>query len=142
MDIADIRRENIRKYIKDNFRTRAEFAEKINKSPAQVAMWFMKSQGRRDIGEKLARDIETALELPSGWMDRQTLSTTHATRYETTTPVSASHATGYEGENDSQPCNMMELDMYEQALIELIKDQSADQKAMLLDIAKTLTKAK
>jgi hypothetical protein len=70
------------------------------------------------------------------------ISTTHATSYETTTPVSASHATGYEGENDSQPCNMMELDKYEQALIELIKDQSADQKAMLLDIAKTLTKAK
>lgn len=67
----------------------------------------------------------------------------HSTGYQATTPVSASHAVGYVEEKiDSHPCNMLELDQYEQALLELMKDQPADQKAMLLDIAKTLTKAK
>lgn len=69
MEIAEIRREKLRQYIKQNYKTRAEFADAIGKSPAQVAMWFMKSDGKRDIGEKLAREIETALGRPHGWMD-------------------------------------------------------------------------
>lgn len=69
MSISDLRRENLRSYIKENFKTRAEFADKIGKSASQVAMWFMKSDGKRDIGEKLAREIESALNLPNGWMD-------------------------------------------------------------------------
>ena len=72
MDIADIRRENLRQLIKTEFKTRAEFADKINKSPSQVAMWFMSSKGKRAIGEKVARDIEKRLGLNQGELDLET----------------------------------------------------------------------
>lgn len=70
MTITDIRRENLRRLIKERFRTRAEFADKINKSPSQVAMWFMTSSGKRSIGEKIAHEIEQALNLDYGWLDK------------------------------------------------------------------------
>lgn len=71
MDISKIRRDNLYNYIEQNFKTRAEFSKVIGKSPSQVAMWFMKSENRRVIGEKLAREIEKTAELPAYWLDRQ-----------------------------------------------------------------------
>jgi len=70
MEITKIRRENIRNFISANFKTRLEFANAIGKSPSQVAMWFMESNGKRDIGEKLAREIESSLQLPNKWLDK------------------------------------------------------------------------
>lgn len=69
MDVTDIRRTNLLAYIIDNFKTRKEFAKHIGKSPSQVNAWFFKPEARKPIGEKLAREIETSLKLPSGWLD-------------------------------------------------------------------------
>lgn len=71
MDISKVRRENLHNYIEQNFKTRAEFSRIIGKSPSQVAMWFMKSNSKRDIGEKLARELEKSAGLPDYWLDRQ-----------------------------------------------------------------------
>lgn len=121
MEIAEIRREKLRQYIKQHYKTRAEFADAIGKSPAQVAMWFMKSDGKRDIGEKLAREIETALGRPNGWMDRLY-------------------------ENDSAeiipdaPDSVTTMDELELQILAIMKQQSPEQKEALLEIAKTLNK--
>lgn len=70
MNITDIRRENLRDYIADKYKTRKEFAEKIGKASSQVNAWFAKSSAKKEIGEKLARSLEETLQLPYGWLDR------------------------------------------------------------------------
>lgn len=72
MDVIDIRCENLRGYIADNkYKTQKEFAEKVGKSISQVNAWFSTSKGKKNIGEKLARELEKTLELPSGWLDKK-----------------------------------------------------------------------
>jgi hypothetical protein len=71
MNIAERRRENLRHYIDEKFSTRKEFAKQIGKSYSQVTTWFLTSKSKRDIGEKLARELEVLLELPSGWLDKE-----------------------------------------------------------------------
>ena len=43
-----------------------EFAKAVKKNPAQVSHWL---NGVRGIGDGVAAQIETALDLPRGWMD-------------------------------------------------------------------------
>ena len=71
MNITDIRRENLRDYIADKYKTRKEFAEMIGKAPSQVNAWFAKSNAKKEIGEKLARSLEETLQLPCGWLDKK-----------------------------------------------------------------------
>ena len=118
-------------------------AEKLGLARSAATRW--RNGGGMSEGNLLA--ASKILGVSRHWLEtgKETTPVTasHRTGYQATSPVSASHEAGYEGEkNDNHPCNILELDQYEQALLELIKDQSADQKAMLLDIAKTLTKAK
>lgn len=70
MDIFTIRRNSLDRYIRANFRHRVEFAEKIDKTPAQVGSWFTTGDGARKIGEKLAREIERKINKPQGWLDK------------------------------------------------------------------------
>lgn len=73
MDIAQIRKDNMLALVGD-FRTQAEFAKKIDKPPSYISQIKkgMDKHGKRiTMGHDVARDIEKALNLPFGWMDRQ-----------------------------------------------------------------------
>ncbi len=48
--------------------TKAQFAELIETSPAALSQ-LLGPNPHRNIGDKMARKIETALDLPFGWMD-------------------------------------------------------------------------
>lgn len=73
MDIAEIRRENMLVLI-DGFKTQAKFADAIS-TPASYISQLKKgvktSGARVTMGNDIARQIETALNLPYGWMDVQ-----------------------------------------------------------------------
>lgn len=47
--------------------SQAEFARAVNRSPAVVWQYL---SGRRKIGEKFARHVESSLRLPTHWMDQ------------------------------------------------------------------------
>lgn len=79
MDIAEIRKENMLSLL-DNYRTQAEFADLVGTEPAyisQLKKGIKKTGERVTMGDTLARSIETALNLPYGWMDRQNGATIH-----------------------------------------------------------------
>lgn len=69
MDITQIRRKNLQKLIKEKYKTRKEFAEHLGKSYSQVTSWFLNTKAKRDIGEKLAREIEKTLCLSTNSLD-------------------------------------------------------------------------
>lgn len=46
--------------------SQVRFAEKVGVSPTTVSRWFMAGGGRKNIGENMARRIETKCALPSG----------------------------------------------------------------------------
>lgn len=46
----------------------SKLAQLIGKQPGQISHWFT---GYRQIGEKVARDIEVSFNLPRGWLDGQ-----------------------------------------------------------------------
>jgi transcriptional regulator with XRE-family HTH domain len=48
--------------------TKAQFAELIETSPAALSQ-LLGPNPHRNIGDKMARKIESALDLPFGWMD-------------------------------------------------------------------------
>ena len=126
MGIADIRRENLRQLIKTEFKTRAEFAEKINKSPSQVAMWFMSSKGKRAIGEKVAREIEKCLELNQGELDLETgvLDKDHSTPTDLNNLISVATPTYLkELERLQQANDQGVLDEADKQLIKIIADK-------------------
>ena len=50
----------------------SKLARLLNKQPAQISHWFT---GHRPIGEKVARDIEMAMQLPRGWLDDDAIDT-------------------------------------------------------------------
>lgn len=72
MDIADIRRLRLKEIIDSRFEgVSARLAGAIGIQPSYVARIFTgKSEHRRNIGERMARNIELTLDLPSGWLDR------------------------------------------------------------------------
>lgn len=71
MDIKAVRRARLRRLIQDRFSgVNAKLAEKIERQPDYVSRLLTdKPRHRRDLGEKLARDIERKVGLPLGWLD-------------------------------------------------------------------------
>ena len=127
MEVADIRREKLRQYIKENFRTRAEFAEKIGKSPAQVSMWFMKkNEGKRDIGEKLAREIEKKLGLPKYWMDQRHDEVTDGS-HASVSPQIIPNSTNSHGQLNTASLTIKEIE-----LLELFKQLDNNEQDLIL----------
>ena len=64
--IHDLRRENLKKLIEAlGFRNK-EFADKVGKTPQQVSQIL---SGARNMGEKIAREIENRLNLENGYLD-------------------------------------------------------------------------
>lgn len=51
----------------EDYGSQAAFARAINKPPQQITQWL---KGEKPIGEKIVRDIETALDLPRGYIDK------------------------------------------------------------------------
>lgn len=71
MDISDIRRFRLRKLIHSKFAgVSARLAEQIDKQPSYVARIFSSNPAHaRNIGERLAREIERACGLEEGHLD-------------------------------------------------------------------------
>jgi len=67
MDIAAIRLANAES-LKKKCNSMADFARKLGKEPAQVRHWFNPNVNK-NIGNKIAREIEAAFNKPHGWMD-------------------------------------------------------------------------
>lgn len=68
MDIKQIRYENARRLV-DKAGGISAFGERIGKSQAQTSSFAGKSPSK-GIGDKIARQIEEAFEMPRGWLDR------------------------------------------------------------------------
>ncbi|STQ99822.1 Uncharacterized HTH-type transcriptional regulator HI_1476 [Kingella potus] len=74
------RLERVKTLIEENYNgNQTEFARAIGKAAAQVNQWV---NGYRNIGDGAAANIETALDLPRGWLDGEA---GHA--YRSDTPV-------------------------------------------------------
>ncbi|WP_195759015.1 S24 family peptidase [Pseudomonas syringae] len=71
MDIREIRRYNLRQLVKTRYGgVTARLAEKIGRQASYVARVLSdNSEHARNIGEKLAREIEEACDLPVGFLD-------------------------------------------------------------------------
>lgn len=69
-NIFEARRLRLQKLVND-FETQRAFAEKAGLDTTVVSRMLYPAgkPNRRNIGEKAARDIERALNLPSGWMN-------------------------------------------------------------------------
>lgn len=65
MDTKTIRRNNLR-LLRDQYDSQKAFAEAVRMDPGHVSQI---NTGHRQMGDKVARDIETVLHLPFGWMD-------------------------------------------------------------------------
>lgn len=72
MENKEIRKANLESLYdqrqKETGMTKAQFAELIETSPAALSQ-LLGQNPNRNIGDKMARKIETALSLPFGWMD-------------------------------------------------------------------------
>ncbi|MBG0542789.1 LexA family protein [Enterobacter hormaechei] len=72
MENKEIRKANLEalyeKRQNESGMTKAQFAELIETSPAALSQ-LLGPNPHRNIGDKMARKIETALDLPFGWMD-------------------------------------------------------------------------
>ena len=66
--IADIRKNNLEKLIKESGLNKGKFAEKIDTSPAYISQ-ILSIKTQRDMGNDLARKIEQLLGKDRGWMD-------------------------------------------------------------------------
>jgi phage repressor protein C with HTH and peptisase S24 domain len=67
MDIAHIRRDNARD-LSNKCQGISAFAEKLGKSQSQISS-LIGTNPTKNIGNKIAREIEAAFGLPHGWMD-------------------------------------------------------------------------
>ena len=68
MDIQETRRERLRQLIGDEYSGNvSRFAQLVGKSQSQLSSTLT---GRKGFGEKLARQIEAAVGLSKGWLDR------------------------------------------------------------------------
>ena len=69
---AEIRRENLARVIEQVYGgVGLRLAEALKVSNTQVNRVMSESSSRRDMGDKMARDIEEVAGLPRGWMDHQ-----------------------------------------------------------------------
>lgn len=67
MDVAQIRRANLRKYVHSHFGgNKSAFSRKLNRVPSFFNDLFA---GRKSFGEKLARDLESSIGLAPGALD-------------------------------------------------------------------------
>lgn len=64
--IHETRRENLKKLIEKFSKTNKEFSVKVNKTPQQISQIL---SGTRNMGEKIARDIEARIGLERGYFD-------------------------------------------------------------------------
>lgn len=69
-DLTSVRKINLEKLIKANFKSKSDFARHIGKSPAQVSNWFLKGKGKRAVSENSAREIESKLGLQPYFLDK------------------------------------------------------------------------
>lgn len=79
MDISEIRKENLLSLL-GRYKKQKEFADLVHTDPAyisQLKKGVKKTGERITMGDTLARSIETALNLPYGWMDKQNNTTIH-----------------------------------------------------------------
>lgn len=69
--VYEIRRRNLIAYIEDKHQgNRAEFCRHIGKNPNLINLALTRNdEYRKNIGEKLARDIEQLAGMPDGWLD-------------------------------------------------------------------------
>lgn len=67
MDINSIRRENLR-HLASRYPTQAEFAAACGTAPSVISL-IVSPNPKRNLGSSLARKIELATGLESGWMD-------------------------------------------------------------------------
>lgn len=72
MENKEIRKANLESLFEqkrlESGMTKAQFAELADMSPAMLSQ-LIGDNPNRNVGDRLARKIETALSLPSGWMD-------------------------------------------------------------------------
>ena len=67
---AETRRENLRYLVDTRFAgVNNRLAEYIGVDSMQISRVFHKKSSRRNVGDKLARQIEEKLELERGWLD-------------------------------------------------------------------------
>lgn len=66
MDISEIRLNNIKKLIEE-YGSQVKFSKATKRAPQQIAQWLNKT---KNIGEKIARNVEEKLELPLGYLDK------------------------------------------------------------------------
>lgn len=71
MNVIEVRRQNLLSYIRDTYGgNRAEFCRATGKNPNLINLVLTNNaEYRRNIGEKLARDIEAKAGIASGWLD-------------------------------------------------------------------------
>lgn len=70
MDNAQIRMQNITAILQKKFKgKKVSLANAIEKNPVIVQRWFSTGKGHRNLGDKVAREIEGKLNLPRGWLD-------------------------------------------------------------------------
>lgn len=79
-DVFRVRRENFKALVK-KLRSTTAMANKLDSTPGYISQ-LISPKNPRNIGENVARKIETAMKLPRGWMD-------------------AEHAKGWDGEADT-----------------------------------------
>ena len=79
--IQEVRRKNLQALIDERFQgNRAAFCRAAGKNPNLINLILTKNPDhQRSIGEKLCRDIEEKMSLPSGWMDQKAPTTTDHT---------------------------------------------------------------
>ncbi|MEX5353200.1 S24 family peptidase [Pseudomonas juntendi] len=68
MKITDTRLANLRRLMAERKLRLSQIAEKLEKAPAQVSAFAGKNP-TKGIGDQIAREIERALSLPSGYLD-------------------------------------------------------------------------
>lgn len=66
--VQEIRRENLKTVLQE-WDTIASFCEEIQTNPAYISQ-ILSQTSRGDIGNNLARRIETASAKPTGWLDK------------------------------------------------------------------------
>lgn len=70
MNIQDIRRQNLRAVIEAEFGgVPARLARALGCQPTSISRLTSSAASKRNMGDKMARDIERAAGRPDGWMD-------------------------------------------------------------------------
>ncbi len=70
MNIQDIRRQNLRAVIEAEFGgVPARLARALGCQPTSISRLTSSAASKRNMGEKMARDIERVSGRPDGWMD-------------------------------------------------------------------------